>query len=72
MTCPNCNKENLCGCKHCKDRRKGTIPRHRSQMMKGDCIKCAYCLKSIHVDAWLDKEYRGRKRKLANEEIPED
>jgi hypothetical protein len=61
--CPNCNKESLCSCRSCKQRRSGTMPRIRTHSFKSnpDGIKCPYCRVTRHPDQWLDAEWKAMK-----------
>jgi hypothetical protein len=57
--CPKCGKHSLCGCKSCKDRRKGTMPMLRTTyyVEGGEIPKCPYCRVGSHPDEWLRAEW---------------
>jgi len=54
MKCPDCKKDNYCGCKSCKPT-KGMDNRRSFRFVKGDFIKCGYCRKTIRFEAWEDE-----------------
>jgi len=71
MTCPNCKKHSLCGCRSCKGRRINTMPRYRSATFvgNGELEKCPYCRESFHPDILLDeamKDYDKKREELTN------
>jgi hypothetical protein len=54
MICPKCNKETICGCASCQQR-KG-MPKQRSARFKGhDDIVCPYCRTVFNY--WYWEEY---------------
>lgn len=72
--CPNCNKNSLCGCKSCKSRNKGKIKGLRTQKFVNDpegdsLIKCPYCRVKLHLDVWLDHEWKLKQEMYKDEEV---
>lgn len=57
MKCPQCNYEQVCPCKHCKDRTKGLKP---WIWLPHDVIKCVNCGLAHHCDWWLTEEMKAR------------
>lgn len=61
--CPNCNKKSYCGCKSCKSR-KGLLSIRSNKFNNGDFIKCPYCRKNMHIDSWLEEDFKQYELKL--------
>lgn len=59
MVCPKCKGEYHCGCASC-------APRHKANGVvcskpSGDLDTCGHCGLTMHVDQWLDEEWKQMK-----------
>lgn len=57
MNCPNCKNEYHCGCKSCRNNPYADKSLVRS-MPEGDYDVCGHCGLKMHLDQWLDEEFK--------------
>jgi len=63
--CPSCKRNSRCGCRSCKTPKKISSLRAFT-FINGDFIKCPYCRKTAHVDAWANEEYKKYNKEFSN------
>jgi len=70
VKCPRCGYPQYCGCPACiTDVPKGYLPEVVDE--SGECISCANCGFTMHVDGWLEWEMNGKLITMVGEDVNE-